>query len=155
MKLGYVIIYVPDVAQAVDFYERAFGLKRHFIDDACQFAEMETGATALAFAKESLVREMGVDFQPLRVDQSPAGIEIALIADDVPAALARATAAGATVVKQPEKKSWGRPWLTSATSTAPWSSCARPLDDHREQQLRNVSQEIRSSSSQPISFPRC
>ena len=31
MKLGYIILYVPDVAQAVAFYVKAFGLGRRFI----------------------------------------------------------------------------------------------------------------------------
>lgn len=28
MKLGYTIVYVPDVQASVEFFERAFGLKR-------------------------------------------------------------------------------------------------------------------------------
>ena len=49
MKLGYVIVYVADVAATVAFYERAFSLKRRFVHESGQYAEMETGATALAF----------------------------------------------------------------------------------------------------------
>jgi catechol 2,3-dioxygenase-like lactoylglutathione lyase family enzyme len=30
VKLGYVILYVPDVAAAVSFYEAAFGITRPF-----------------------------------------------------------------------------------------------------------------------------
>ncbi len=41
MKLGYVILHVPDVALAVAFYERAFGLVRRLIHDSGQYAEME------------------------------------------------------------------------------------------------------------------
>lgn len=53
MKLGYVILYVADVGQTVDFYEAAFGLKRRFVHESGQYAELETGATALAFVHEA------------------------------------------------------------------------------------------------------
>jgi lactoylglutathione lyase len=43
MELGYVIVYVPDVAATVAFYERAFGIKRRFIHESGTYAEMETG----------------------------------------------------------------------------------------------------------------
>ena len=36
MRLGYVILYVPDVAAAVEFYERAFGLSRRFVHESGQ-----------------------------------------------------------------------------------------------------------------------
>jgi catechol 2,3-dioxygenase-like lactoylglutathione lyase family enzyme len=108
MKLGYVIMYVPEVATAVEFYERAFGLTRRFIHESGDYAEMETGGTALSFAAEALGVQNGVEFQPLRPDQRPAGIEIALVTDDVTAAVARAADAGAVVVKQPEKMPWGQ-----------------------------------------------
>ena len=36
MRLGYIIVYVPDVPAALDFYERAFGLERRFLHIAGQ-----------------------------------------------------------------------------------------------------------------------
>ena len=56
MRLGYVIIYVPDLEETVAFYEKAFGVSRRFIHES-GYAEMETGATALAFATEKFSRE--------------------------------------------------------------------------------------------------
>ncbi|MEP0820910.1 VOC family protein [Trichocoleus desertorum GB2-A4] len=50
MKFSYTILYVKDVTHAIAFYERAFGLKQRFIDEGKQYAEMDTGGTALAFA---------------------------------------------------------------------------------------------------------
>ncbi len=32
MKLGYTILYVADVAASLSFFERAFGLKRRFLE---------------------------------------------------------------------------------------------------------------------------
>ncbi|MGI8749212.1 MAG: VOC family protein [Thermoleophilaceae bacterium] len=49
-RLGWVIVYVPDVAAAVELYGRAFGLQPRFATKG--FAELETGATALAFASD-------------------------------------------------------------------------------------------------------
>ena len=53
-RLGWVIVYVPGVEDAITFYERAFGLERTFIDPSGTFGQLATGDTALAFAHESL-----------------------------------------------------------------------------------------------------
>src|SRR5215472_6973224 len=73
MKLGYVIIYVPDVAATVAFYERAFGVTRRFAHESGQYAEMETGATALAFAAEELVSSTRSEFPPQSRPRTPRG----------------------------------------------------------------------------------
>jgi catechol 2,3-dioxygenase-like lactoylglutathione lyase family enzyme len=108
MRLGYVILHVVDVNASVAFYERAFGLVRRFVHESGTYAEMETGATALAFADEAFVAERGQDFKPNRLASLPAGAEIALVAGDVPAAFARATASGAIEVASPTQKPWGQ-----------------------------------------------
>ena len=59
MKLGYTIIYVPNVAQSLDFFERAFGLSRRFLHESGDYGELETGSTALAFSAHSLMRQLG------------------------------------------------------------------------------------------------
>jgi len=48
MKLGYTIIYVPDVPATVAFNEAAFGLTTKFIHDSNLYGEMNTGETTLA-----------------------------------------------------------------------------------------------------------
>ena len=50
MKLGYTILYVPDVSQSLAFYEQAFGLAQRFLHESGAYGELETGATVLAFA---------------------------------------------------------------------------------------------------------
>ena len=35
-RFGYTIVHVPDVRAAVEFYEKAFGLERRFVDEAGQ-----------------------------------------------------------------------------------------------------------------------
>ena len=108
MRLGYIIVYVPDVAETIGFYERAFGLSRRFVHPSGEYAEMETGSTALGFAAAAFVRGNGMEFQSLRPDQPPVAMEIALVTDDVAAAVSRAAAAGAVIVQQPVKKPWGQ-----------------------------------------------
>ena len=108
MRLGYVILYVPDVTAAVEFYERAFGLARRFVHESGQYAEMETGATALAFVGEAFVSATCHSFRSNRPDQEPAGAEVAFVADDVKAAFDKAVAAGAASYVQPHDKPWGQ-----------------------------------------------
>jgi lactoylglutathione lyase len=108
MQLGYVILHVPDAAKAVAFYERAFGLARRFVHDSGQYAEMETGATALAFASHALVKANGLPPQPGGPGVLPFGAEIALVTEDVPAAFRRALDAGASAVVEPAARPWGQ-----------------------------------------------
>jgi catechol 2,3-dioxygenase-like lactoylglutathione lyase family enzyme len=108
MKLGYVILYVPDVATTVAFYERAFGLVRRFIHESGQYAEMETGATALAFASEEMASTTCHGFRRNRLEDQAAGAEVAMVTTDVPKSFACAVEAGALPVVQPIEKPWGQ-----------------------------------------------
>jgi len=108
MQLGYVIIYVPNVLAAVEFYEAAFGLRRRFVHES-GYGEMDTGATALGFAAEALAERHGITIRPnIADDNSPAGAEIALVTTDLDTAYARAIAAGAQEVMEPTRKPWGQ-----------------------------------------------
>jgi lactoylglutathione lyase len=106
MKLGYVILYVPDVAASVAFYEAAFGVACRFIHEG-QYAELETGATALAFANETFTPTNDI-FRRNRPAEQACGAEIAFVADDVTAQYARAVKAGAQPAIEPTRKPWGQ-----------------------------------------------
>lgn len=108
MKFGYTIVYVPDVLASVEFFEKAFGLKRRFVHES-GYGEMDTGATALAFA----THELGASNLPggyVKANSSgePLGMEIALVTEDVAAAHAKAIAEGAVSIKEPLLKPWGQ-----------------------------------------------
>ena len=108
MQFGYTIIYVPDVLASVAFFEKAFGLKRRFVHES-GYAEMDTGATALAFA----THELGGSNLPdgyVKASESavPLGMEIALVTEQVADAHAKAIAAGAVSLKEPVVKPWGQ-----------------------------------------------
>lgn len=107
MKLGYAILYVADVPATVAFYERAFGLACRFRHED-QYAELETGATALAFANETFVASSGVQFARNRAEHVAAGAEIALVCEDVAVRFKAALAAGAMSVIEPTQKPWGQ-----------------------------------------------
>ena len=48
MKLGYTIVYVPDVSESLGFFERAFGFKPRFVHESGTYGELDTGETTLA-----------------------------------------------------------------------------------------------------------
>jgi catechol 2,3-dioxygenase-like lactoylglutathione lyase family enzyme len=109
VKFGYTIIYVPNVAAAIDFYGRAFGLPTKFVHDSGQYGELDTGATTLAFASHALADgNLPGGYQRPDPSAPPFGIELAFVTSDVPAAVARASAAGAAVVVEAKAKPWGQ-----------------------------------------------
>ena len=110
-SLGYVLLYVDDVAASLTFYEKAFGLSRRFFhnDHGKAYGELETGATRLAFASIALAEEhLKQKVVAAAPDKSPLGVEIALTTPDVPALLQRAVKAGAKAVSEPATKPWGQ-----------------------------------------------
>lgn len=107
MKLGYIIIYVPDVPKAIEFYEKAFGLARKFIHEG-GYGELITGETTLAFASEELRANNGVETLDNRIASIAAGVEIAFVTEDVQKMYDHAVAAGAHPYKNPESKPWGQ-----------------------------------------------
>ncbi len=109
MKLGYTIVYVPDVSASLAFFGQAFGLKTRFPHPSGTSGELETGETTLSFA----AHELGDSHFPagfVRASDSaqPLGMEIALVTADVAAAHARALAAGARELAPPATKPWGQ-----------------------------------------------
>lgn len=108
LTLGYVLVYVPDVAAAADFWQRAFGLELKMAHEAGQYTELSTGTTTLGFVDEQLAEDTGTTFRKTRPGEEPPGIELAFTTPDVEAAYARAIAAGAVAVKAPTKKPWGQ-----------------------------------------------
>jgi lactoylglutathione lyase len=109
MKLGYTIIYVPDVARSLSFFEAAFGLKRKFMDESGTYGELDTGETTLSFAAHEL-GDMNFSGGHVRASESqqPLGIEIALVTHDVAAAHVKAVELGARELAPPVAKPWGQ-----------------------------------------------
>ncbi|MFG6449504.1 VOC family protein [Roseateles sp. BYS180W] len=106
MKLGYTILYVADVRASVQFYEQAFGLTLKFMDESASFAELDTGSTSLAFCSRALLQQLGKT--PAAPQLKAPCFEIALVTEDVPAAMARAVGAGAQALQEPQRMEWGQ-----------------------------------------------
>jgi catechol 2,3-dioxygenase-like lactoylglutathione lyase family enzyme len=85
VRVAATIVYVADVPAALAFYAEAFGLEPGFLAPDGDYATL---------AGEGRGR--------------PAGFEVWVEADDVPAALARALGAGAELVQEPVVKPWGQ-----------------------------------------------
>ena len=108
MKFGYTIVYVPDVLASVEFFEKAFGLKRRFIHES-GYAEMDSGTTALAFATHDLgASNLPDGYVKASNSTEPLGMEIALVTEDVASAHSKAISEGAISIKQPVVKPWGQ-----------------------------------------------
>ncbi len=106
MQFGYTILYVPEVPATLAFYEAAFGLTTRFLHEGGDYGELETGSTVLAFSAQRLMQQLGKNPQGAN-SQAPC-FEIALCTADVPAALTRAIAAGATPMRPVEVMPWGQ-----------------------------------------------
>jgi uncharacterized glyoxalase superfamily protein PhnB len=106
---SYTILYVSDVAQAVAFYEQAFGLKQRFIHESGQYAELETDTTTLAFAANDLAKSnLPQGFQENSRANLPTGIEVGFVTNDVATVFKNAVEVGAAIVVEPKVKPWGQ-----------------------------------------------
>jgi lactoylglutathione lyase len=109
MRFGYTILYVDDVEATLQFYERAFGIKRRMLDDEKNYGELESGATRLAFAANSFVRKLiPVNFAQAGSGSAVPPIELGMVTGDVEASFRQVVASGAAEVKPPETKPWGQ-----------------------------------------------
>jgi catechol 2,3-dioxygenase-like lactoylglutathione lyase family enzyme len=107
IQFGYVILYVQDVKAALTFYENAFGVAQRFFHESGMYGELETGATALAFAHEEFTPTANL-IELSRASKKAAAAEVAFVVPDVAAAYAKALAAGATPAVEPVVKPWGQ-----------------------------------------------
>jgi lactoylglutathione lyase len=109
MRFGYTILYVRDVAASLELYERAFDQRRRFLHESGQYAELETGATTLAFASHELAASNLPDEALRRPEPgAPAAFEVCFVTEDVKGAFERAVREGAEPVTSPHTKPWGQ-----------------------------------------------
>ncbi|MCC3860678.1 VOC family protein [Pseudemcibacter aquimaris] len=106
MQLKYTILYVKNVTQSIEFYEKAFGLERGMIHESGDYGELKTGTTTLSFSSRRLMTELGKS--PGIPDVKSPVFEIAFETNDVSAALEKAKNAGATVIQDVREEPWGQ-----------------------------------------------
>jgi lactoylglutathione lyase len=109
VRFGYTILYVEDVSASLDFYERALGQRRRFLHESGDYAELDTGETALALASHGLAAANlpGV-FGPAEARDARPAFEVCFVTDDVQSAFERAVREGAEPVTPPQTKPWGQ-----------------------------------------------
>lgn len=106
MKLEYIIIYVKDVHASVEFFERAFGLKKK-LESEEGYAELYTGETTLSFASHELIGKKSLP-KYRAVDESDEllGMEIGFTVDSVKESYDKAVSCGAKPLKEPIEMPW-------------------------------------------------
>ncbi len=107
MKLGYTLFYVDDVSKTMDFYEKAFGLKKGFLHEN-QYGEMITGETKLGFVNHETAGSHGFEYEKSNLQKNPSAFEIGFVTKDVELAFNTAISAGAISVCKPITKPWGQ-----------------------------------------------
>jgi catechol 2,3-dioxygenase-like lactoylglutathione lyase family enzyme len=111
MQFAYTLVYVPDVAASLAFFERAFGLPTRFLHESGAYGEVETGGAGatLAFVDHATARDsVQHDYVAAHSSAPPLGMEIGFTVPDVQAAFDQAVAAGASALAAPVTKPWGQ-----------------------------------------------
>ncbi len=107
MKLGYTLFYVDDVLKTMEFYEKAFGLKKGFSHEN-QYGEMITGEIKLGFVNHETASSHGFEYERSNLQKNPSAFEIGFVTKDVESAFNAAVLAGAVAVSKPMTKPWGQ-----------------------------------------------
>ena len=97
MKYGYTIIYVENVIETIEFYEKAFGFQQKFVTPENDYGELISGETTIAFASIELGNtNFKNGFLKTNVDGKPFGIEMAFVSEIIESDFKKAIEMGAT-----------------------------------------------------------
>lgn len=108
MKYAYTILYVENVLESIEFYEKAFGFHRKFVTPENDYGELICGETTISFASFQLAQS-NFELEFLKVSaQKPFGIELAFTSENIETDFAKAIQAGAIEVSPIIKKPWGQ-----------------------------------------------
>jgi len=109
MKYAYTILYVANVPETTEFYERAFGFARKFITPENDYAELISGETSLAFASLELGNSnFKKGFEIIPKNTKPFGVELAFTTENIEADFQKAINAGAVEFEPLTRKPWGQ-----------------------------------------------
>jgi uncharacterized glyoxalase superfamily protein PhnB len=97
MKFAYTILYLENVSETIEFYEKAFGFHRKFIIPEADYGELITAGTTIAFASIELGNSnFRQGFEKVINNKKPTGIELAFTTDHIEKEFQQALDAGAT-----------------------------------------------------------
>lgn len=109
IKFKYVILYVEDVEQSMNFYKNTFGSEIKFITPEKDYGELLTGETTLSFASLSLANSnIRKGFLSSKTQDKPFGIELGFTTDHVEALVEKALKNGAVLYEDITVKPWGQ-----------------------------------------------
>lgn len=109
MKYAYTILYVENVKETIEFYERAFGFSRKFITPEKDYGELISGETTIAFASNELGRmNFKKGFDKIKNSKKPFGAELAFTTENIETDFQNAINSGATEYEPLTEKPWGQ-----------------------------------------------
>lgn len=109
MKYAYTILYVENVSETIEFYEKAFGFSRKFITPENDYGELLTGETTIAFASTELAKSnLKSGFEKATNFGKPFGIELAFTTENIEIDFQNAINSGATEFEPLTEKPWGQ-----------------------------------------------
>lgn len=108
IKFAWTILYVKNVRNTIEFYEKAFGFKTKFIAGD-EYGELITGETTLSFASiKQAASNLESGFTESNLKSKPHAFEIAITTTDVDKLYKHAIDCGATPEAPPSVKPHGQ-----------------------------------------------
>jgi predicted enzyme related to lactoylglutathione lyase len=101
MKVGFVILFVKDVARSKEFYTEIVGLPVDETQSSPNFVVLRSEGSLLAL-------ENAASLPATQPNQTPGSVEVAFNMDGVDAIYKRWKNAGAEIVLEPEDRPFGR-----------------------------------------------
>lgn len=109
MKFAYTILYVENVTETIEFYERAFGFNRKFLTPEKDYGELISGETTIGFASLELGNSNFKNgYQKITNDRRPFGVELAFTTENIESDFQNAINSGATEFEPLTEKPWGQ-----------------------------------------------
>ncbi|MGB0999612.1 MAG: VOC family protein [Flavobacteriales bacterium] len=109
MNYAYTILYVENVAETIEFYEKAFGFNRKFLTPENDYGELISGETTIAFASIVLGNSNFKNgFEKSSKSKKPFGVELAFTTEHIEKDFQKAITFGATEFEPLTKKPWGQ-----------------------------------------------
>lgn len=109
MKYAYTILYVENLTETIEFYEKAFKFKRKFISPKNEYGELVSGETTIAFASVELGNtNFKSGFKKITNSNQPFGVELAFSTENIETDFQNAINFGATLFEPLTKKPWGQ-----------------------------------------------
>ncbi len=109
MRYGYTIIYVEDVKETINFYQKAFRFQLKFLTPENDYGELNSGETTISFASIELGNSnFKKGFKKTSLLEKPFGVELAFITKNIEVDFKKAIEMGAVELEPLTQKPWGQ-----------------------------------------------